>query len=74
MLMPHPATLQQLIDRYDELRAREATGAATTEERRRLEDTVYTLCVSTGTRNITDGLHIARRYCHASARQMTTAA
>ncbi|MCM2425040.1 DUF5133 domain-containing protein [Streptomyces sp. RKAG337] len=74
MLLPHPATLQQLIDRYEELQAREATKSATPEERRRLEDTTYTLCVSTGTRNIIDALRIARCYCGTSAGQMTTAA
>ncbi|MCM2425125.1 DUF5133 domain-containing protein [Streptomyces sp. RKAG337] len=74
MLMPHPATLQQLIDRYEQLQAREAAGAATPEERRRLDDTTYTLCVSTGTRNITDTLRIARRHCGTCADQMTTAA
>ncbi|MEU3466247.1 DUF5133 domain-containing protein [Streptomyces sp. NPDC006733] len=74
MLMPHPATLQRLIDRYEELQAREAAGAATSEDRRRLEDATYTLCVSTGTRNIADALRIAHRHCGASAQDMTTAA
>ncbi|MCZ4119973.1 DUF5133 domain-containing protein [Streptomyces sp. H39-S7] len=74
MLMPHPATLQRLINRYEELRALEAAGAATSEDRRRLEDTTYTLCVSTGTRNIGDALRVAHRHCGASAQQLTTAA
>ncbi|MDJ0347351.1 DUF5133 domain-containing protein [Streptomyces sp. H10-C2] len=74
MLMPHPATLQRLIDRYEELQEQEIAGAATSEESRRLEDTAYTLCVSTGTRNITDALRIARRHCGPSAQRMNTAA
>lgn len=74
MLMPHPATLQRLIDRYEELLALDVAGAATSEDRRRLEDTTYTLCVSTGTRDIGDALRTARRHCGASAREMTTAA
>ncbi|MCM2428725.1 DUF5133 domain-containing protein [Streptomyces sp. RKAG337] len=74
MLMPHPATLQQLIDRYEELQATEGAKSATPEERRQLDDTTYTLCVSTGTRNIIDALRIARRHCGTSAGQMTTAA
>lgn len=74
MLMPHPATLQRLIDRYEELRALDAAGAATSEDRRRLEDTTYTLCVSTGTRDIGEALRIAHAHCGAPVREMTTAA
>ncbi|MCZ4098510.1 DUF5133 domain-containing protein [Streptomyces sp. SID13666] len=74
MLMPRPATLQLLIDRYDQLRALESAGAMTSEERRQLEDSAYTLCVSTGTRNIADALRVASCHCGTSTRQMTTAA
>ncbi|MYS20465.1 protein of unknown function [Streptomyces sp. DvalAA-14] len=62
MLMPHPATLQSLIRRYENLQ--DKVGAADCPEaRRHLEDTVYTLCVSTGTRDVDEALRFAHRHC-----------
>ncbi|MCX4918960.1 DUF5133 domain-containing protein [Streptomyces sp. NBC_00687] len=60
MLMPLPATLRQLVSEYEALIADEGDGTASA--RRRLADLSYTLCVSTGTRDITDALETARSY------------
>ncbi|MGW7610260.1 DUF5133 domain-containing protein [Streptomyces sp. NPDC054766] len=61
MLMPLPATLRSLVTEYEtllaeELRAKTAPGS------RRLRDLAYTLCVSTGTRDIADAIEAARSY------------
>ncbi|NEB32867.1 DUF5133 domain-containing protein [Streptomyces sp. SID14446] len=58
MLMPLPSTLRQLRTEYETLRA--ATGTTTPSQR--LRDLDYTLCVSTGTREITQALETARSY------------
>ncbi|WEV29488.1 DUF5133 domain-containing protein [Streptomyces sp. 71268] len=60
MLMAHPSVLRELIDRYEALRAR-CAAAHDGHERRRMEDVVYTLCVTTGTREIEAALSAARR-------------
>jgi hypothetical protein len=57
MLMAHPTVLRNLVDRYEELSA-EAGANPRTEEQ--LRDTAYTLCVSTGTREISAALSAAR--------------
>ena len=49
MLLAHPVVLRDLVEKYEALSALPADGM-TPEARQRLEDTVYTLCVSTGTR------------------------
>ncbi|MEU9136460.1 DUF5133 domain-containing protein [Streptomyces sp. NPDC048404] len=64
MLMPLPATLRRLVAEYTALLAEEApdgTHAATSP------DLAYTLCVSTGTSEITDALDTARAYLARSA-------
>ncbi|NJP44241.1 DUF5133 domain-containing protein [Actinacidiphila epipremni] len=57
MLMAHPTVLRNLVDRYEELSA-EAGANPRAEEQ--LRDTAYTLCVSTGTREISAALSAAR--------------
>ncbi|MEU3557529.1 DUF5133 domain-containing protein [Streptomyces fragilis] len=60
MLTPHPATLRKLVDEYHALLAEEAErGGPRTG--RRSEDLAYTLCVSTGTRDIRAALATAHR-------------
>lgn len=59
MLKAHPATLRELLARYTALRtAYEAEPSP--HLTRRLEDVTYTLCVSTGTRDLAAALRAAR--------------
>lgn len=65
MLHPHPSTLHRLVREYEELRARHAeTGTA--EARQRMNDAAYTLCVTTGTRDVDTALMIAERLTGAA--------
>ncbi|MFD6427065.1 DUF5133 domain-containing protein [Streptomyces sp. NPDC060198] len=57
MLMAHPVVLKGLVDRYESLRS---AGAGDARARQRLEDVEYTLCVSTGTRDVEAALDAAR--------------
>lgn len=66
MLMAHPAVLQNLVEQYETLVALHAEGG-TPESRRRLDDLSYTLCVSTGTRDV-DAALIAARFSLPGAR------
>ncbi|MEV5276865.1 MULTISPECIES: DUF5133 domain-containing protein [unclassified Streptomyces] len=66
MLMAHPAVLRDLLDEYEVLSAlKAADGDRAT--RQRLDDVAYTLCVSTGTRDI-DAAVIAARHRLPGAR------
>ncbi|MFC8226567.1 DUF5133 domain-containing protein [Streptomyces sp. NPDC057287] len=58
MLMANPATLRNLVKRYETLRSTHAR-LGTSESRRQLEDVSYTLCVTTGTRAVPDALAVA---------------
>jgi hypothetical protein len=64
MLLPSPAVLAKLVERYENLAASDAEDAehAGPQARRRLDDVTYTLCVSTGTRDIDAALAAARRH------------
>ncbi|MCX5384124.1 DUF5133 domain-containing protein [Streptomyces sp. NBC_00083] len=66
MLMAHPAVLRDLLDEYEAL---VVLNAADGDEstRQRLDDVTYTLCVSTGTRDI-DAAVIAARHRLPGAR------
>ncbi|MFD0141562.1 MULTISPECIES: DUF5133 domain-containing protein [unclassified Streptomyces] len=66
MLMAHPAVLSNLIEQYETLRVLHAENGGA-EVRRRLDDVAYTLCVSTGTRDV-DAALIAARYRLPGAR------
>ncbi|GHE26859.1 DUF5133 domain-containing protein [Streptomyces vinaceus] len=59
MLMAHPAVLARLVEEY-EMVSRTGAGGRQEPVRQRLEDLVYTLCVSTGTRDIDAALAAAR--------------
>ncbi|MBB4717741.1 DUF5133 domain-containing protein [Streptomyces luteogriseus] len=59
MLLAHPVVLKNLIEQYETLRVLHAEHG-TPEARRRMEDVAYTLCVSTGTRDIDAALVAAR--------------
>ncbi|MGC5363083.1 DUF5133 domain-containing protein [Streptomyces sp. DT24] len=59
MLMAHPAVLRNLVEQYDTLRILHAQNSGP-EARQRMDDIAYTLCVSTGTRDIDTALVAAR--------------
>ncbi|MGC5342972.1 DUF5133 domain-containing protein [Streptomyces sp. DT171] len=59
MLMAHPAVLRNLVEQYDTLRILHAQNSGP-EVRQRMDDIAYTLCVSTGTRDIDTALVAAR--------------
>ncbi|WP_329181009.1 MULTISPECIES: DUF5133 domain-containing protein [unclassified Streptomyces] len=61
MLMAHPTVLRNLVERYESL-SDDTDGTDGTDPRvdQQLRDTAYTLCVSTGTREIGAALAAAR--------------
>lgn len=67
MLKPHPAVLRSLVDEYEALAA---TGTVThgpaAGRDPRLGDLAYTLCVSTGTRDVRQALATAHRWLAAA--------
>ncbi|MFJ4645174.1 DUF5133 domain-containing protein [Streptomyces bobili] len=67
MLMPHPAVLRTLVDEYE---ATKASGSA--EDDTRAQDLAYTLCVSTGTREVDRALEVARGWLAAATADDTT--
>ncbi|AQS71200.1 DUF5133 domain-containing protein [Streptomyces pactum] len=65
MLMPHPVVLRGLVDEYEAAVLGERaddTGAPGPRTR----DLAYTLCVSTGTRDVARALEAARRWLAAA--------
>ncbi len=60
MLRPHPAFLRRLVEEYESLRAQETARGLAAPSPRSL-DLAYTLCVSTGTRDVRLALDAARR-------------
>ncbi|MBB6420240.1 DUF5133 domain-containing protein [Streptomyces massasporeus] len=61
MLRPHPAVLRRLVDEYEALTGAEgARGPGELDPRAR--DLAYTLCVSTGTRDVRHALEAARQW------------
>ncbi|MFD5080500.1 DUF5133 domain-containing protein [Streptomyces sp. NPDC058371] len=65
MLMPHPETLRKLVQEYEAVVAQEA-AEGTGRPGRRAQDLAYTLCVSTGTRDVRSALAEARRQLAAA--------
>ncbi|MEU2426468.1 DUF5133 domain-containing protein [Streptomyces sp. NPDC007851] len=61
MLMPHPTTLRRLVKEYETLLASEALADGVSVDTR-LQDLAYTLCVSTGTREVSQALRVAHDY------------
>lgn len=66
MLMPLPAHLRSLVSAYEALRAQELRNGTDTPSPR-LRDLAYTLCVSTGTRDIAHALEAAHAYLATAA-------
>ncbi|WP_328336206.1 DUF5133 domain-containing protein [Streptomyces violaceus] len=62
MLRPHPAVLRGLVDEYEALVSAAAAGRAPAEAGPRARDLAYTLCVSTGTRDIGRALEVAHQW------------
>ncbi|MEW5356587.1 DUF5133 domain-containing protein [Streptomyces sp. 16-176A] len=65
MLMPHPEFLRKLVHEYETALAEEAAAAAAVRTTR-AQDLAYTLCVSTGTREVRAALETARRLLAAT--------
>ncbi|MGW3938064.1 DUF5133 domain-containing protein [Streptomyces phaeochromogenes] len=65
MLMPHPTTLRRLVDEYEALIVPEGESGAVVKPDQRAQDLAYTLCVSTGTRDVRRALERARRHLAA---------
>ncbi|WCD83738.1 hypothetical protein KPP03845_100057 [Streptomyces xanthophaeus] len=62
-MMTHPAVLARLVEEYEsELRA----AGPHVPVRQQMEDVVYALCVSTGTRDIDAALAAARERLHTA--------
>ncbi|MFF7206523.1 DUF5133 domain-containing protein [Streptomyces sp. NPDC008141] len=68
MLMAHPAVLKDLIDVYETLRVLH-TENSNPNVRQRMQDVAYTLCVSTGTRDVDAALIAARDQISDSRRK-----
>ncbi|MFC9957632.1 DUF5133 domain-containing protein [Streptomyces nigra] len=66
MLMPHPTLLRRLVDEYEALMTRTAPGEHRDRHDPRVQDLAYTLCVSTGTREVGQALETARHMLAAS--------
>ncbi|MGC9500184.1 DUF5133 domain-containing protein [Streptomyces sp. WG7] len=64
MLMPHPVVLRGLVDAYEAAAVREPADE-TGGPGPRTRDLAYTLCVSTGTRDVAGALEAARRWLAA---------
>ncbi|MET9432075.1 DUF5133 domain-containing protein [Streptomyces sp. NPDC003036] len=72
--MAHPTVLRKLVARYEELTAAASASAPDPALTRQREDTAYTLCVSTGTRDVQDALRVARRALEAGGGSSSTTA
>ncbi|MGW0315692.1 DUF5133 domain-containing protein [Streptomyces flavidovirens] len=59
MMLANPAVLRELIEQFQTLRALHAEDDDA-DVRQRLDDIAYTLCVSTGTRDVETALSTAR--------------
>ncbi|MEU6182344.1 DUF5133 domain-containing protein [Streptomyces coeruleorubidus] len=73
MLRPHPAVLRRLVDEYEALSAAVAASEPA-DLSTRVRDLAYTLCVSTGTRDVERALEVAHQWlatAPAPARETT---
>jgi hypothetical protein len=61
MLRPHPAVLRRLVDEYEALSAA-VTASEPADLTTRVRDLAYTLCVSTGTRDVERALEVAHQW------------
>ncbi|ORT55978.1 DUF5133 domain-containing protein [Streptomyces sp. CB03238] len=73
MLLAHPAVLRELVARYESLCTASQELALAPDLKRRLDDVTYTLCVTTGTRQLDQALAAARARLAATAGATTAA-
>ena len=59
MLLAHPAVLRDLVEQYETPRLLHAQEGSELV-RQRMDDVAYTLCISTGTRDVDTALIAAR--------------
>ncbi|MER7110532.1 DUF5133 domain-containing protein [Streptomyces sp. NPDC000229] len=74
MLLAHPAVLRELVARYESLCTASQELALAPDLKRRLDDVTYTLCVTTGTRQLDQALAAARARLAATAATATSPA
>ncbi|MCK8678822.1 MULTISPECIES: DUF5133 domain-containing protein [Streptomyces] len=67
MLLAHPAVLRELVARYESLCTAAQGLVLAPDTQRRLDDVTYTLCVTTGTRDLDHALASARARLAATA-------
>ncbi|MEU3936310.1 DUF5133 domain-containing protein [Streptomyces sp. NPDC029044] len=65
MLRPNPAVLRRLVEEYEALAAAESARGPV-ELNPRARDLAYTLCVSTGTRDVKRALEAAHQWLAAA--------
>ncbi|GGV82018.1 hypothetical protein GCM10010294_56550 [Streptomyces griseoloalbus] len=65
MLKPHPTVLRRLVEEYEALVASRTAGGPGVRDAR-IGDLAYTLCVSTGTRDVRHALGTAHRWLAAA--------
>jgi len=68
MLMAHPNVLRDLLDEYEQLLILRAEQDSP-QIAQRLEDVAYTLCISTGTKEIEQARTVARRQLAEASRE-----
>ncbi|PRH78156.1 DUF5133 domain-containing protein [Streptomyces solincola] len=73
MLLAHPAVLRELVARYESLCTAAQGLALAPDLQRRLDDVTYTLCVTTGTRDLDHALAAARARLTATASAVVAA-
>ncbi|MER7807542.1 DUF5133 domain-containing protein [Streptomyces sp900116325] len=71
MLLAHPAILRNLVEQYESLKVLHAEEGSF-ETRCRLEDIMYTLCVSTGTHTPEAALTAAEHQLRSALSEVAT--
>lgn len=66
MLKPHPTVLRRLVEEYEALAATGTVTHGVAANDPRTGDLAYTLCVSTGTRDVRQALATAHRWLAAA--------
>ncbi|MFF8032765.1 MULTISPECIES: DUF5133 domain-containing protein [unclassified Streptomyces] len=75
MLKPHPLVLRRLVEEYEALTATGTAMAGGPAARdARIRDLAYTLCVSTGTRDVGHALGTAHRWLAGAGAHLPAAA